>query len=133
MFPPWPSCLGGPGAPCRGPAVLIVATLRVRGKVTAPGQRRALPTPPGRALELLPPQMPRPARPGPEAWSEPLRKAVLTCAECDPQRHAESTALRPPAQASMHRSAGGSRGQLGAKGPFPTALATKALEGRAAV
>lgn len=60
-------------------------------------------------------------------------RRVLTCAECDPQRHAESTALRPPAQASMHRSAGGSRGQLGAKGPFPTALATKALEGRAAV
>lgn len=69
MFPPWPSCLGGPGDPCRGPAVLSVWPLpesEARSRLLsspASGQRRALPTPPGRELELLPPQMPRPAWP----------------------------------------------------------------------
>lgn len=69
MFPPWPSCLGGPGDPCRGPAVLSVWPLpesEAQSRLLsspASGRRRALPTPPGRELELLPPQMPRPAWP----------------------------------------------------------------------
>lgn len=124
MFPPWPSCLGGPGAPSRGPAVLIVATLRVRGKVTAPGQRRALPTPPGWALELLPPQMPRPARPGParpgpEAWSEPLRKARAHLCGVRPAEARREHSTASPCPGEHAPECWGQPGAAGGQRPLP--------------